>query len=234
MLVWDAVDTRWIDDETGRAVSAATVIAARDALADEYAAQFRSLALLYTAGGLTASAWTELFTGLLMEAIAHGYLFGRGGIERMGDADWQRVTETYARQLDYARNFIAEVEARIAERPAGASVADVLEEVAPSTAARAELYAGSVVESYEQGQVAAVSEHRGALRMPVYPADGGTECKSRCRCAWSITGDEETRQWTARWITEGDDNVCDGCRERGRLYANLVIPYAPEPAAETT
>ena len=176
MLAWDAEATRWIDDATGDAVGAAAVIAARDALADEYAAQFRALALIFTAGGLTVQAWTGLFATLLMEAIAHGYLFGRGGLERMGDADWERVTEVYARQHDFATRFIAEVEHQIEHRPAGTSAADVLEQIAPSAAARAELYAGSVVESYEQGHVAAVSEHRGRLRMPVYPADGGTQC----------------------------------------------------------
>lgn len=234
MLVWDATATRWIDDATGRAVSAAAVIAARDALADDYATQFRSLSLLYTSGAVTANAWADLFTGLLVEAIAHGYLFGRGGMERMSAPDWERITEAYSKQLDYAKNFIAEVEAKIENRPDGTSVAEALEDAAPSTAARSELYAGSVVESYEQGQVAAVSENRGVLTMPVYPADGGTQCRSRCRCSWSITGDEENRQWVARWITSGDDSTCAGCRERGRLYAELIIPYGPEPGAEPT
>jgi hypothetical protein len=224
MLAWDAAATRWIDDETGRAVSMAAVIAARDALADGYAAQFRALALLFTSGALTASAWTELFTGLLMEAITHGYSFGRGGLDRLDDTDWQRITDIYRRQLDYATNFITEVEERIEDRPAGVTAAEALDAAAPSTAARAELYAGSVVESYEQGQVAAVSEGRGVLRMPVYPADGGTECRSRCRCAWSIVADDQARQWCSRWITESDPDVCDGCRERGRRYARLDIP----------
>jgi hypothetical protein len=223
MLAWDADATRWIEDDTGRTVSAETVIAARDALADDYAAQFRALALLFTSGELTAGAWSELFTGLLTEAIAHGYAFGQGGIDRLDDADWQRITTSYQAQVSYATKFVAEVEERIENRPAGVTAAEALESAGPSTAARAGLYAGSVVESYERGQVA-VSEGRGVLRMPAYPADGGTSCIGRCRCAWSIVADEEGRLWRAQWITERDAEVCDGCRERGRLYARLDIP----------
>jgi hypothetical protein len=81
------------------------------------------------------------------------------------------------------------------------------------------------VNAFEQGKAAAAGEGKGVLVLPVYPADGETDCLSRCRCERAITSNDEESQWECRWITEGDDRVCSGCRERGMLYSHFVVPY---------
>lgn len=63
---------------------------------------------------------------------------------------------------------------------------------------------------------------RALPELPVYPADGGTECLSACRCYWSITDDEDNVYYT--YVAQEDGRVCDDCAERERLYTNIVQP----------
>jgi hypothetical protein len=83
-------------------------------------------------------------------------------------------------------------------------------------AARAQLYAGASVESYEITNGAV----RGA-ELPYYPADGGTECHSRCRCWWAF--EESDGATNAYWQTAEDAGVCDGCLRRESESDPFVI-----------
>lgn len=248
-LVWNNEIRRWVDDATGRAATVLAVMAARDALADDYAVAFRQLAVLFTSGAITFDQWRSRFQALVVEAVGHGYTFGRGGIELMTPDDWTKVAQQVKGQLEYADGFADDVTARITERvtaiqaeaeqvvddvtdetttqPVSAADAEAMAkaEMEPAVAARSELYAGATVESFEEAQTEAHSANKGVLILPVYPADHGTECRSACRCGWQIIGDEEAQVWRCTWITAGDSGVCESCRERGRLYANLIVPY---------
>lgn len=242
MIVWDNDLRQWIDDATGLAAPVAAVMAARDAMADDYAAAFRQLAVLYTGGQLTLDQWRRSFEALVVEAVGHGYTFGRGGIELMTESDWAKVAESVRDQLDFADGFAGDIERTVNERMAAImeESEEAIEqaeaerqaraEAESAMTARSEMYAGASVEAYEEAQAEAHSSGKGVLILPVYPADHGTECRSNCRCGWQIIGDEEAQVWRCTWITAGDQAVCDGCRERGRLYANLIVPYDGSPA----
>jgi hypothetical protein len=260
VIWWDVDDRQWMDDETGRAATAVAIMAARDRVADDYAAAFRQLAILYTSGQITLEQWRLQFEALVIEAVGQGYWFGRGGIELMEGDDWERVARQAKSQLEYANGFAADVAARIAATililqadaeattvpvegdPAidplpSAPAIDATQaeqqaraQIEPAMAARSELYSGATIVAFEEGQAAAHSAGRGVLILPVYPADNGTECRSRCRCGWHITGDESAQVWRCTWVTAGDRGVCDGCRDRGRRYANLIVHYDGSPA----
>lgn len=103
-------------------------------------------------------------------------------------------------------------------------------EAEDAVAARSELYAGTVVHSFEVAQVEAIAVVRGrGLRdLPYFPADGGTQCRSNCRCSWTIAYDDIDRIYRCTWNTEGDGKVCAGCAERRRLANPLLIPYATD------
>lgn len=201
-LAWDAERGRWRDGEGGRLLSAQQVRALRDALAAEYEGRLARLAEDLTAGRITLRTWARRFAGLLADHQAAGYLFGRGGLTAMAQADWVRLAEAVVFQDAFLRRFVADV---LAGKLTDAEIA-----------ARSRLYAGAGVAAHAQGDEAV---HDG-LRLPGYPADGGTDCLGMCRCWWQIEEDEAA--YRATWRTEGDDRVCGGCRGRGRDWSPFV------------
>jgi hypothetical protein len=200
-------------------------VAERDALADDYALRYGQLATLLADGAITFAEWQRLFSDLLVELVAAGYVAGRGGLERMADADWLIVATIVKDQHAYFDGFRQDIQSRIDDRAFGATIAEILNASQAYIGQRSALYAGASVNAYERGKTAEASEGKGVLVLPVYPADGGSSCRSNCRCEWVITSNDDEHQWECRWDTRSDDRVCPECEERGMLYAHFVVPY---------
>jgi hypothetical protein len=226
-VYWDDRSKAYRHKRTNRKVTEAQLVALRNALADAYEARMVNLVADYVAGTIAKVTWEDRFLTLIVEAASHGYVLGRGGTALMTDADWDELAVTVARQTAYGQRFLNELQAAIDAQRGVTPLQAIKAALEPRTAQRAALYGGAAVEGYERGNAAAKSGGASRSRLPVYPADGGTECKSRCRCSWSIVGDNERRMWVARWVTESDENVCAGCAERGRLYQRVEYPMAP-------
>lgn len=200
-LRWDAVQRGWEDE--GRLLRPLQIRRLRDDLASEVARQIRIETDLMLSGKVEIDAWANNVERMLLRGQGSGYAFGRGGIAQMTDGDYDRLARLLDEQSGFFGQFKAEIEA--------GNLSDA------QIAARAEMYAGSTINAYEQGQhQAAIGDSEADWDLPVYPADGGTTCLSRCRCAWQI--DEDAYGWTCVWETEGDEQVCPECEERGRMY----------------
>jgi hypothetical protein len=225
-LVWDDRTQRYRHKRTGRLVTEAQLIALRNAMADAYETRLVALVASYVGGEIAKVTWEDRFLTLIVEAASHGYVLGRGGTALMTDADWDELAVVVTRQTAYGQRFLNVLQAAIDAQRGVTPLQAIKEALEPRTAQRAALYGGAAVEGYERGNASAKGIGRTGGRLPVYPADGGTECKSRCRCSWSIVGDNDQHMWVATWITESDGNVCDGCAERGRLYQRVEYPMA--------
>jgi hypothetical protein len=223
-LIWDGLVKRYRSKTTHRILTDAQMIVIRDGLADSYEARMVALVADYTAGRIATVTWEDRFLTLIVEAASHGFVFGRGGAALMTNADWDELAVTVAKQTSYGGRFLSELEASIDAQRGTTPLKAIRTALEARTAARASLYAGAAVEGYERGHAAAQGTPTNRLTLPVYPADGGTTCMSRCRCNWIIKGDEEARVWNAHWQTEHDEKVCDGCKGRGELYASVTVP----------
>lgn len=198
-MIWRYVPTSAAYYRSGatRPVTQAALREVRDALADGVSADIRALAGGYAAGDLSLEEWALQFSAIVRHATAVGWLLGSGGRNAQDMTTLERIDALIGEQTDFAAQFVRDLAA------GGLSDAQM--------AARAELYAGGVVKAYEE----AMATSRG-VDLPAYPADGGTPCHGRCRCAWMI--EETETEILAWWDTAGDDRVCDGCASRGRRY----------------
>lgn len=177
----------------------------RNAFADARSSVARDIAARLVSGDVTARAFGALFEAFIQDTVLAGYFLGRGGIAQATEADFVRATTLIDTQLGFWDGFDQ------ALRSGELSDAQVT--------SRAALYGGAAVHAYEVGRSDAYG-----FSLPAYPADGSTECKTACRCEVPITESEDGVNWEARWVTSGDDRVCDDCLRYSRQWSPLVIP----------
>lgn len=244
-LTWDRDKKRYRDADSGRLLTDAQVTSIRDDMADAVADQLEALVNDYASGTVQRARFERTFLKIVTDGAIAGYVMGRGGAVAMEDADYDDLATLVAEQEAYARQFFADIEREL-ERGQGAiisggdhqfldiSVNAIAEGIAqgirwtrrkllkllkPQIVQRARLYAGATVNGFARGQASA---HGVRDRLPAHPADGGTPCRSNCRCNWSIV--ETDTGWEATWQTESDGQVCSGCASRGAMWSPLVIP----------
>lgn len=157
----------------------------------------RTTALL--TGHLTAAQWERAMIRSLSDA--HTAAFVAGTAQRLGVSAGSQLVR--ARALSAAER--AEIHAAVAEqRRYLARFAQAVAEGGLTDAqirARATSYADSI----------RATESRAATwgaDLPFYPADGGTECLTHCRCRWQRRG----ALWY--WVLDAAAEHCDGCRVR--------------------
>jgi len=185
----------------GRLLGRRQLVSVRDTTADAGAAEMRALAGRAARGEISADA----FRAGMREAIrnVHGsqYILGRGGLDAMAASDVRTLGGLLRTQYGYLDGFVRDLGAgRLSDAQAEA---------------RAAMYAGHGVGSFERGVAAAWGLH-GLL--PEYP---GERCLglSACRCSWSFRETEQEIECT--WRTGGSDPcvVCQGNADRYRPYA---------------
>jgi hypothetical protein len=215
-LAWDAARRGWVD-RNGRALTERQVLKLRDDLAIEVSRILRQETQLYLDGKLEFDSWVRNFEDMLVRGTGSGYAFGRGGVGNMTDGDYDRLARIYTQQSEFFAKFVADVQ-----------TGDMSDE---KLLARADLYGGSAVNAFEQAkQQAAIGDSEADWDLPFYPADGDTPCRSNCRCSWVI--EEDATGWTCAWVTERDEQVCDGCAARGELYGESSPLVIPKPYGE--
>lgn len=81
--------------------------------------------------------------------------------------------------------------------------------------ARAEMYAESIKAPYWRGAVK-------MLALPAMPADGTTQCLTRCRCSWDITQLDGDGNYDCTWLMSAIEH-CQTCRQRALDWAPLRV-----------
>lgn len=197
---------RYRDTDTGKFLPNATILRLRDEFVEARRVAAADLAGQLARGDLSLQGWERAMRDEIRLVFGAEYAFGRGGRGAMTPTDWGHVGALAKDQYTFLRGF--------AEAVARGELTEA------QIAARAGLYAGSAVQAYERGRAAAFG-----LALPAYPADGGTECLSSCRCSWSIV--ETAAEYRATWkLDAGAGDNCAGCRGRAAAYAPLVVVKA--------
>jgi hypothetical protein len=198
---YDASSKRYRDSTTGRYISASTAVDLRDGFQDRRRADVDALVRRLADHDLTVQQWEAETTQAIRELFHVQYALGRGGLNAMTDADHAAADAMVEVQRQYLRAFAQDV--------AAGSMSEA------QIGARAKLYYGSSVQAYERGRASAWS-----VSLPAYPSDGGTPCKSACRCRWDLVdkGDEIHASWR---LQSGES--CSGCKGRAASWSPLVI-----------
>lgn len=186
---WDASVNRYRSSK-GTFVAASKVNAWRDNAIETSKARVQSIVDRYNAGSLSASAFKREMRGAIKTAFGAEYVFGRGGFKQMTPADWGRLGSEVKRQYQFLDRFVEKLP----------------ELSANQISARALMYMDSSVQAHGRGLASAWD-----VTPPGTPGDGGSACKSNCRC--SIRFELEDGGVVMYWDTQADP--CPDCASRG-------------------
>lgn len=177
----------------------------RDELLAALALLVAGLAEDLATGSITLDEWESAMRDQIKDALGMAYVFGRGGLDQMTDADWHALSGLVVAAYMYLDQFATDIEQSLLSEAA--------------IAARSEMYIGAGVGAYERGQASALD-----LYLPVYPGDD-CEGMTNCRCWWDVNelGDGSME---AIWHCEDDKESCDVCIAHGEEFNPLFIAVA--------
>lgn len=196
----------------GEEVSAVGLLDRRDDQIDAWADELQAIARDALGDGERVEAiefpasriesFASRFLARVGEIVIGAYVWAAGGAERVTEAGWQAVAGVVERQMGFGRGFVAALRSG--------------ELSAAQAAARAGLYAGAAVESFERGKAGLIG-----VDLPLFP---GMDCEggANCRCWWEIV--ETANGIEATWHAAGDKGTCGPCASHAREWN----PYRAE------
>lgn len=202
---WSIKANRYRDTKTGRFVSQATIQTLRDSFIVGRMERMDQLAQQVAGGQRSIQEWVTAMRDEVRQTYASEYIFGRGGVNAMTQADWGRLGRMIRDQYAYLQDFAATV-----------ANGDYSE---GQIRTRAHHYVGSAVQAFER----AVGIARGWPDLPAYPGDGQTTCFGNCRCTWTLVRTDDGRGWNATWVTSDDERECEDCISNGKRWAPLFV-----------
>jgi hypothetical protein len=212
--VWDPTTGRY-RNERGRFLPAARLQELRDRLLEAAASGMASLADQLAEGKQTVGDWERAMREAIKALFGAQYVFGRGGMDAMRDADWDRLADLVETQHEFLGGFADDV--------ASGKLS------APQIKLRVSLYVGSSVQAHEAGKGAALG-----VELPAHPGDGSSECLANDRCAWVLRRRADGNV-EATWLADLDRRTCKTCRGRARKWNPLILtPGQPAPTESPT
>lgn len=199
---------RYRDPTSGRFISPREVQRQYEQFTAARASIMAQLAGGLANGTLDVPGWESKMREQIKLAHGAAYALGRGGVHVMGPDDWNAIDAHVRDQMRYLTRFSRDVaDGKLSER---------------QVAARSQLYAHSSRQVFERGRAAAFD-----IRLPVYPADGGTACKMRCHCHWeirieSIRAVSRGQRIVASWRL-GAAEHCPDCIARAITYRAYTV-----------
>jgi hypothetical protein len=199
---YDDSAKRYRDLNTGRFLSANSVISMRDGHQEARKEVANDLADSLTAGDITVQQYVLRMRDEIKATYIAEYMLGKGGRHNMTQADWGSLGNQLRNQYGYLQNFAQEIAA------GQLSQAQI--------AARGRMYFSSAGQAFERARGAAYM-----IELPAYPKDGTSECLTNCLCNWRLVdrGDHVEATWRLSAVEH-----CSTCEQRGRDWAPLIVP----------
>mgnify|MGYP005825468063 CR=1 FL=1 len=188
----------------GRFVGPKQMLELRDAFSDATVAEARRLTAEVPNGQEMLGTWLVKMRELTKQTYIDQYVLGRGGRAQMTQSDWGKLGALVKRQYQFLQGMAYDA-------AAGTMTGAQME-------ARAGLYARGANAAYEMASASAA----GIPRLPCYPADGNSVCKSNCKCTWDIVALPD--RWEATWVLGEVDKHCPDCVSHANTWNPLVIP----------
>jgi hypothetical protein len=145
-------------------------------------------------------AWQDEIARQLARYHAAALMAG-AGVDTLSPQAQVKVTQDLATQLKFLGKFGVEIQD-----------GDQWERGWNS---RAEMYAGSIKAPFYQGLTR-------MYPLPAMPADGTSQCLTRCLCSWELDEQPGDGNVDAYWRVSAAES-CQTCLERGRNWAPLKV-----------
>lgn len=177
---------------------------------DYFNSQVERHALRLSTGEMTVNQWRLAMAKEIENLHVTGAVIGRGGVDKMDAAALKEVRRTIGNQKQYLDAWAGEL---TQQRKRG-------EEFDPAKINnRARLYGGAVNSTVYTSNTAAI----GLPRLPQYPGDGHTVCRTNCRCVLRIDKLKGEGDWNIYWILHEDDRNCPDCEALSRQWNPLRV-----------
>lgn len=209
---YDPKSRRYRNKRTGRYMSHNAIVRSRDRYIEHRSGVIDTLVseVLDSAADVPVGspAWHSMISQLdrigwweVESTFITAYVYGKGGINNMGAADYTRLNTMLSNQRRYWDGFMADI-----------GSGQVTIEVKIST--RMNMYTSNARSFHARGMASAWD-----MDLPTYP--GEQDCGPNCRCSWKI---RETKEGVeAYWVLGSRVNNCDGCLENADMYNPYVI-----------
>ena len=209
---WNKTARRYFDVTTGRFMSNTEALGYVDDSIAASADVMGELAELVGTGQLSVEDWLVRMQAEIKGEYIRQYLQGIGGRSQMKQSDWGRIggllNQQYHKYLD---GFADDIRSGLLS--------------AAQIAARAAMYSESARQAYEKAS--AVAKGVPLSKVPAFPGDGSTICKTHCKCHWVFVAIRNEAGdiigWECYWNLEPGADHCSTCLGRASTWSPLVI-----------
>lgn len=203
--VWEPRTHRYRNTASGRFVGARQMVQLRDTFIEAQKARTADLAARWASGELTTAQWREGMRLVIKQTYIDQYVMAKGGRGQLTQADYGRIGALVKEQYKFLQGF--ERDLKNGQMTSAGQVAY-----------RAALYVDSATSSFERGRAEAL----GAPKLPQYPGDGATVCRTSCKCHWEI--ERVTGGWLAYWrLGPVKTEHCPDCYRNAGVWNPLVV-----------
>lgn len=229
---WDDKEKIHINTDDGSRMTREKLVAFSQQSVEASTGRVNTLASQVSTGILTPAQWREEMREELKKEYIRQYLLGRGGRDQMTSVDWGSIGGSLVEQYKYLDGF-ADVVGGLTEGQI--KVRTFVDLVAlgslgngrlPGGVQRAAMYVNSAREAYYRARARALGFSPDQL--PYHPADGGTDCLTRCNCDWEyvpVYDDGNLIGWDCYWRLGASEVHCDGCLIRANESAPVEIRF---------
>lgn len=155
-------------------------------------------------GSIDTRTWEHAFMQSLSQYHLAAYAHGAGmSLRQLTPEDHSLVQAVVDKQKEFLGGYAKSWnEGRYEDREAAAQH-------------RSDMYADATLGTWWMG-------HTRGWPLPSWPADGTTQCKTKCRCAWDIQELPGEGNADARWVL-GPADHCQTCMQRSEEWAPVQI-----------
>lgn len=196
---------RYRDSATGQFVPRDRVLSYVESITRAGGDAADTLSDLVSTGQLSPADYGIRLKDELKSAYVQDYVLGRGGRSSMTRSDWGTIGRMLRSEYRLIDNFVADLEAGKSS-PA-------------QTRARARLYFDTAQQAFERANARAF----GTPKLPAYPRDQTTDCRSHCYCHWSIEKLDGKGNFDCYWKLDKTKENCPQCLARFEVWGPLQI-----------
>jgi hypothetical protein len=200
---WDDRSKRYRDAATGRFITHGRAITLRDFYIEAKKSDMDRLSRRLLGHDIDLQQWTLEMRRQVKDTYLNEYMLARGGRNNMTQRDYGRLGGLLKRQYEYIQNFARDIDAG---KASGGQIRT-----------RARMYVNGATQAFERAK----AESQGLPRLPQYPGDGQTQCRSNCQCG--LHYEEQEDHWRVFWRL-GVAEHCPDCVTLSEEWKPLTVP----------
>ncbi|NIV40008.1 MAG: hypothetical protein GWN58_64570, partial [Anaerolineae bacterium] len=201
--VWDDARNVYRNTLTRRTVTARQLVTLRNYYIEAATSEMDRLTRRLLNYDIDLQQWVLEMRRQTKTNYINQYMLARGGRQNMVQSDWGRLGGLLKRQYEYIQNFARDIDTG---RASGGQIRT-----------RARMYVSGSTQAFERAK----AESNGLPRLPQYPGDGQTQCRSNCQCG--LHYQDEGDHWNVYWRL-GVAEHCPDCVRLAEEWKPLTVP----------